>query len=316
MKKWLVILATLCLVFSLGVYIFIPSSFRISKITTINCSKNTANKFLFDENQWMKWWPGQSAARDDSFLSTRTFLYNKNSYSIQRLFTDRIDVLKINGRDSLHTSINILSPGNYSIVIQWECDFPGSINPFKRLLQYKKAKDIKEDMTAVFQHLQTFLEESSNVYGFPIKEIISKDSTLIATRFITKHYPGTKDIYSVIDSIKQYLLTKGAIQTDQPMLRVSKTYDSSYQTMIAIPVNKALPGNGRFFFQRFVPYKTITATVKGGIHTVEQAFNQMEIYIYDHHRTSMAAPFQSLVTDRRAETDSLKWITVICQPVS
>lgn len=309
-------LAALCLVFSLGVYIFIPSTFSISKITTIKCSKNAANRFLFDENQWMKWWPGQSATRAASFPSRRNFQYNKNRYNIQRVFTDKIDVLKINGLDSLHTSINILAQGNYSITLQWECYLPGRTNPFKRLLQYQKAKDIKEDMTAIFQHLQTFLEETSNVYGFPIKEIISKDSTLIATRYITKNYPGTENIYSVIDSMKQYLLSEGAIQTDQPMLRVSKTYDSSYQTMIAIPVNKVLPGNGRFFFQRFVPYKTITGTVKGGIHTVEQAFNQLEIYIYDHHRTSMAVPFQSLVTDRRAENDSLKWITVICQPVS
>ena len=171
-------------------------------------------------------------------------------------------------------------------------------------------------MASVLLSLQTFLEKNSNIYGCPIQEIISKDSALIATRYLTKAYPGNDEVYRLIDTMKKYIIKQGALETNYPMLRITKLNDSIYQTMIAIPTNKKLEGNGSFFLQLFVPWKTLTGSVKGGTYNIDQAFKQMQLYVEDYQRTSMAVPFQLLVTDRRAEGDTLKWVTVICQPVS
>jgi len=80
-------------------------------------------------------------------------------------------------------------------------------------------------------------------------------------------------------------------------------------------VNKELAGNGKIFFSRFVPWKVLTAEVRGGIWTVKEAMHQMDIYIADYQKTAMAIPFQSLVTNRMEEPDTLKWITGIYTPV-
>ena len=85
--------------------------------------------------------------------------------------------------------------------------------------------------------------------------------------------------------------------------------------MVAIPTNKQLKGNGKIFFSRFVPWKVLTAEVHGGSGNVEEALHQMKVYMGDYQKTAMAIPFQSLVTDRSKETDTLKWITNIYVPV-
>ncbi len=307
-------LVSLCLFFIVCIYIFIPDTLIISKIATINSVKNATNRFLLDKNKWHKWWPkhGSESGSD----SNSSFFYKGYTYHVTEIFTDKINVLTTNGHDTIKTSINILPLNNNAVTLQWKGSLRTSSNPLERILQFRKGIDIKKNMTTVFQTLQVFLEKTSNVYGLPIEEIISKDSTLIATKYMTRLYPGTKEIYDLIDTMKKYIMQQGAIETDHPMLRISKVNDSMFQAMVAIPTNKALNGNGLFFFQRFVPYKTLTGTVRGGVYTIEQAFKQMEIFVDDHQRTSMAVPFQLLITDRSVQTDSLKWITIICQPVS
>ena len=48
------------------------------------------------------------------------------------------------------------------------------------------------------------------------------------------------------------------------MLNVKKLNESEFKTTVAIPINKVLPGNGKIFFRRFVPWKVLVAEVRGG----------------------------------------------------
>jgi len=57
------------------------------------------------------------------------------------------------------------------------------------------------------------------------------------------------------------------------------------------------------------------ADVIGGSYTVEDALKQMKIYMNDYQKRAMALPFQSLVTDRSKQPDTLKWITRIYTPI-
>ena len=314
MKRWLIVLTIICLLLVVSVYIFIPNTLIVSKVTTITSPLNVTNRFLLNKTSWYKWWPEKSSKPLSG--SDTIFSYNNFSYHVTALFADKVDVTTTHIGDTVNTSITMLPMANNSVALKWEGSLNTGLNPFSRVSQYFKAVRIKNNMTSIIGSLAAFLENSSNVYGFPIKEIISKDSTLIAAKFLTSSYPTTAKIYSVIDSMKAYVASQGAVETDHPMLRVTKLNDSSYQTMVAIPTNKALSGNSEFFFLRFVPYKTLTGTVTGGLIVIDKAFRQMEVFVDDHQRSAMAVPFQSLVTDRSIETDSSKWVTIICQPVS
>jgi hypothetical protein len=313
MKKWLFVPAGLALLFLASIYIFIPATLQVSGITTFNSPKNAVGRFLLDAGGWRKWWPVKNP---DVSKNSRMFYYNGYEYKITALFTDRINLLVIHGNDTVPASVYLLPLDNNKVTLEWRGSISTGFNPVTKVLHYNTGRGLKKNMTIVLKTLQVFLEETGNVYGFPISEVISTDSTLIATKYLSVFYPKTTEIYSLIDSIKTYIKQQGGVETNHPMLRIEKLNDTTFQTMVAIPTNRVLPGRGSLFFQRFVPYKTLVGRVKGDAQTVDNAFRQMETFVEDHQRTSMAVPFQSLVTDRSIETDPGKWITLICQPVS
>jgi hypothetical protein len=59
----------------------------------------------------------------------------------------------------------------------------------------------------------------------------------------------------------------------------------------------------------------LTAEVKGGAHTVSEAEKQLENYVRDYQIVSPAIPFQTLVTDRRKEMDTARWVSIVNYPV-
>jgi hypothetical protein len=88
-----------------------------------------------------------------------------------------------------------------------------------------------------------------------------------------------------------------------------------YQTMVAIPVNKPLPGRGPILAKRMVPGNILVAEVRGGTAAVEEGFRQLDAYVSEHRTRPPGLPFQSLVTDRRTEPDTSKWITRLYYPI-
>ena len=170
-------------------------------------------------------------------------------------------------------------------------------------------------MTGILNSLDNFLQKEDNVYGFHFDIIMSQDSTLVMTKGRTDSYPSQKYIYKMIGELKKYIRDEGALEINNPMLDLKRINDHQFETMVAIPVNKELPGKGSILFSRFVPWKVLTAEVKGGVPRVEEALHQMDLYISDHKLTRMAISFQSLVTNRMEQTDSTQWITRIYTPV-
>ena len=129
------------------------------------------------------------------------------------------------------------------------------------------------------------------------------------------YLPLKANIYNLIGNLRKYINLKDAKETNYPMLHINKINDTAFKTMVAVPVNKYLEGNGKIFNKRFVPWKVLTAEVKGGTYTVNEAIDQMAIYRSDYQIQAMALPFASLVTDRSEEPDTLQWITRIYTPI-
>jgi hypothetical protein len=137
---------------------------------------------------------------------------------------------------------------------------------------------------------------------------------MVLTTSVSKKYPTTSDVYQLVENLKKYIAAEDAKENNFPMLYVKKLPDFTFETMVAIPVNKELPGNGAISFSRFVPWKVLTAEVKGGDKTAE-TLHQMKLFMNDYQKTAMAIPFESLVTDRSKDPNTLKWITRIYTPV-
>ncbi|MGN6531928.1 MAG: hypothetical protein ACTHK0_09270 [Ginsengibacter sp.] len=314
MKKLLIIFISICILLLAFVYIIIPSKLEISKVEYINCNVNGAFRVLSNEKTWYKWWPKDSSSNKKTDTS-HLFFYKGYSYHLSEKFYNAIEVPIGDEHAKIESKINIIKLNIDSVVVIWKCQLPTGFNPVSRILKYNEAENLNNNMSEILARLRIFLENKKNIYGINLHVIMSKDSTMVLTKKISSTYPTTDEIYMLIGNLKKYIASQRAKENNFPMLHVKKLEDSTFEAMVAIPVNKELAGNGQISFSRFVPWKVLTAEVKGGDKTVEEALHQMKVFISDYQKTAMAIPFESLVTDRSKEPDTTKWITNIYTPV-
>lgn len=304
------------LIFVVGlacIYIFIPAKLEISKIEYVNCNANGATRILGDENTWIKWWPHSDSLQ--SHFVEKSFFYDAFRFQLLHKFYDGVAINISKGESSIDSRITMISVNADSVIVLWKCELATASNPFERVSNYYEAKRIRKNMGIVLASLHNFLENKDNIYGIHLHVTMSKDSTMVAIKNKTSNYPSTAQIYELVAQLKSYISEQHAVENNFPMLHVKKTDDNEFETMVAIPVNKELPGKNNIFFSRFVPWKVLTAEVKGGVKSVEEALRQMNLNLTDYQKTKMAISFQSLVTNRMEEPDTLKWITRIYTPV-
>lgn len=312
MRKFLVAMLLLVCIGFFCAYIFIPSKIYFSEAVVIRVDRNNATRFLMDENNWKKWWPEKNNNPDSAHKVI--YLYKNYSYSVDLKMLKGDSILITNNDQQIHSLLNIIPVSTDSIAVQWAGQLSTALSGFKRFENYLESKKIKNNIDDLLHSMKTFLEKEENLYGLVIDQIKVTDTLLVAKQYSSQAYPTTAEIYNLITDLKNYISKEGATETSNPMLHVN--YDSGvFITMVAIPVNKILPETNNFIFRRMVPGKILTAEVKGGTHTAENAIKQIEMYMNDYHLVAPAIPFQSLVTDRSKEPDTTKWVTKIFYPV-
>jgi hypothetical protein len=211
-------------------------------------------------------------------------------------------------------TINVLPFSIDSSALQWEVTLASGSTPLTKFNRYKQAISIKKNMTAILQNIKSFAQEPRNLYGFDFSIGSTVDTLLVATKTVHAFYPGTEAIYQSVANLQQYAVKEGARQTSFPIANITKVANNEFQLMVAIPVNKHLPGNNTFFYRKMVPGKFLVAEVNGGSATVEYAIKMMELYMAENRKSAIAIPFQTLITDRTKEADTTKWITKINYP--
>jgi hypothetical protein len=315
MKKFLIIVFSIIILLLACIYVFIPGKLEVSKLEYMKCNVNGAYRILSNENTWQKWWPEKDGFFKKDKSGKQSFFYRGFKYQLVEKYYNAVGVKIKSDKSTIDSKINVIKINIDSVVLMWKCEIKTGINPVSRFLKYREAKDIRQNMTVILGSLRSYLEDKKNIYGIDLQVIMSKDSTMVLITNVSKKYPTTSEIYELIGNLKKYIAEEKAKENNFPMLHVKKLPDSTFETMVAIPVNKKLPGNGTISFSRFVPWKVLRAEVKGGNATVEEALHQMKIFISDYQKTAMAIPFESLVTDRSKEPDTSKWITRIYTPV-
>lgn len=261
---------------------------------------------------WHSWFPAGPENEKNNIADI--YRFKNSSYVIPKFSNNGISILINHNETSSKSVINIIPIGKNILAIQWEIEMPRVINPIFMLQNYLNAKKLYSDIGDILENLKSFLEKNENIYGIYIKEIKVTDTLLIATKFITKEYPQLSTVYNEIDSLNKYAALNGATQNSYPMMHINKI-NEHYETMVAVPIDKPVAEINDFFLSRMVPGRILVTEVKGGDSSVHMAYRQMDTYMVDNERTGMALPFQSLVTDRRKEKDSSKWITKIFYPV-
>jgi len=283
-------------------YIFIPKELEVSSIVPVHANASGTFRIIGEEDYWKKGWMGNRPGGFSLVLAAKSF--HGMTISLER------------GEDKLFSSLTILNLGRIdSIGLQWKCNSLTSLNPFRRVQQYFRSVAIKEMMDSVLPVLRSFLEKKENIYGMPIVDSMSRDSTLLVTKFQTLSYPSISEIYRSVHAIRTYIAGQGAREANYPWLHVSQEKDSAFDVIIAIPVDRQLNGNGSILPRHYVPWKIVVGEVRGGAYTSEQAMNRLQQYIGDYQQSPMGLPFQSLVTERDREPDTTHWVTRVVQAV-
>lgn len=316
MKKWYIIFLITVAILTGAIYFFIPNKLEISKTAYINIASDVAYRNLSEESNWLRWWPANSSEEKANGINRPEYFINNDiRYTIVHKSINAIEILILANGNKLNSTLLIIPLQKDSTVIHWKCVVETGFNPIKKIQYYRQAGSIKKYMDDIFNSFRSFVEKKENIYSIPIERSTVADTLLITTKVNFNRYPATAEIYHLISRLKQYISGQKAKETNYPMLHVLKADTNRFETMVAIPVNKEIRNNGNFIFKRMVPGKILVAEVRGGNHSIEKAFAEMEIYVKDHQLIPPAIPFESLITNRMKESDTSKWITRLYYPI-
>ena len=227
MKKWLAIVVVTLVLLSAAAYLFFPKTLTISNTEKINCNINSVNRSLMAEDKWVKWWPG--TVEYDSLSNKKIFIFNGYKYVITEYKYNAVVIQTQAKGFTIHGTIFFIPLRHDSLMADWRYLAETGFNPINRINLYWETRKANNNIAVIMKSMKSFLEKGENVYGIVLHEIMSTDSILIATKYKTKSYPSTTDIYDLIANLKKYILSEGAKENNFPMLNVRQISDTTFR---------------------------------------------------------------------------------------
>ncbi len=312
MRK-LILPAVLLIVICAVAFFTIPKQLVVSTIMKMPVNTDGLFRKLSDEKSWQQWWPGQV---DTGSGKAYTFTAGKFNFTLTEVLyrSFKINISKNGRTDS--SLMQIIPLGKDSVVINWTTKIETGNNPFTRMFRYLRASSLKGKTIDILTALQVYSSQTKNLYGVDIKKEIVTIEFMVKTSKDFDHYPNTGDIYTMVDEAANYITSQNGEAGGKPMLNITSADSVHYKAQVAIPVKQPIAGNDSFATKAmFKGGNILTAEVTGGVKKVEASVAGFNQYILDYEKTMMAMSFQMLITDRRKETDSTKWVTALYYPV-
>lgn len=290
----------------------IPASISIKEESRIPVNSKAFTRVFLHEGPDLSW----LANGRKNELPAGNFTYKGNNFSLlEKRATSLLYSIR-HENDSLLAELVIIPFSSDSVALSFIGTANTGWNPVSRLQKGRWAKQVAADIRNLLQTLKSFYANEKNVYGFAIQRELVVDTALISISERSIAQPSTTTIYSMIDRLKSFARQNNAAPTGLPMLNVTTTAEGSYLTRVALPLNKRLKNEGDIQSKWMMGNGNILATeVKGGPASIQQAFTALEHYTSDHQWATAAIPYQSLVTDRKSEPDTNKWVTKVFWPV-
>lgn len=309
MKKWLLWILILLVVMIVSVFLFIPSTLRISAFTSVGANQVAAVRLLLEERNWKKWWPASQSGNGNSLF------FKGTEFSILEKRFQGFKLAAKNDDYQYVSEIVFLPLKRDSFEIEWKSSRYTGLNPFARLSAYRDGRKMEQRFSELLAAFKSYMENSANVYGAKIAETKVTDSIILVGAMTTDRYPSAKEIYALIEKLKDHAAKNEARETNFPMLNTD-SIKGDYFTRVGLPIDReVVVDNTNFTVRRMVLGFILVADVTGGPHTIQQAIRNMELYMSDAGRRSPAIPYESLIVDRFTEPDTSKWKTRIYYPV-
>ncbi|QNA44477.1 hypothetical protein [Lacibacter sediminis] len=290
------------------VYGFIPSTITISKTASVKCIDKNVLLLLGNKQGWSKWLPKESFASDLIQYKDYQFKLGGATYT-----TVTFDALS--DADVIFNEIGFVKDSVTKTKISVISSIATGMNPFTRFRKWQMMKNYESVVDGLFQQLINFAEDKKNIYGVDITDGRIPDSLFISTRKTFDHHPTETETYQLIDQLAAYSNSQNAKQVNPPMMHVERLDSAHFEMMVALPIDKAIENSGIFSFKQMVKGNTLIAEVRGGRSTIDNGLKALEQFKSDYQFTSPAISFELMITDRRAEPDTSKWITRLYFPI-
>lgn len=316
MKKLIAGVVILIIISIAAIYVFIPGTLTVSDFEQVQCSLSGANRILAKPENWKRFWQSNAGNQTNtSSENNANLIFNQDTFHIIKVLQNGLEITVAGSAIKTGSAFSLLPLSQDSIAINWTFKTETSSNPVKRIQQYNTAIHLKKNMELILKEIKAFLSKNEMVYGFPIIQSSTKDTLLISTKKEFAGFPPVEDIYKMIDKLEAYANANQAKPVNAPMMNITPTDSNHFMVMTALPINKMLVDKGDISYKRMIPGRFLTTTVTGGNAVVEKTQKAMQQYFQDYGRIAMAIPFMYLVTDRRKEKDSSKWVTKLYFPV-
>lgn len=305
MKKIVLLLLILTILFGASAYIFLASKIKIAATDNSSVKTTAATRYLLQEENWRKWWPGGNV-----------FQYGDIDFILNAKKLNSFEMHLVYKKDTIPTVLQIIPLNNDSTAFFWSCEIISSSNPLTRWIQYFNALHIKKCLNVLISSLKNHIDVEENVYGFKVLKTKVSDSVLISTRNTYTSYPDDEKIAQLVQKLKEYIKTQKAVEKNYPMLNIHLSGINKYDVMVAIATDKLLPATAEFAPKRVLKGGNILeAWFKGSPSSTKKAFDEFENYKLDYHYMAPAIPYQLMVTDRMKEKDTSNWITKFYYPI-
>jgi hypothetical protein len=162
MKKFLILVFSFIVLALVCVYVFVPGRLEISKTGYLKCNEDEAYRVLSNESMWQKWWPEDGVVKKYKTGET-AFFYKGYRYQLTGKSSNSIEVKIRSDLSVMDSRINLTKLNLDSVTFTWKCEIQTGINPSSRLLRFREAKEIKNDMTDILSHVHSFLEARKNI---------------------------------------------------------------------------------------------------------------------------------------------------------
>lgn len=308
MKRIAFIVAFILIILLVFIYVFIPSTITSSKTASVKCIDKNILQLLGNKQGWSKWLPKESFTSD---------LIQYEDYQLKpgaATYTSVVfDALK--DGDVIFNEIGFVKDSVTKTKISVISSVATGMNPFSRFRKWQAMKNYETVIDDLMQHLISFAEDKKNIYGVEITDGRIPDSLFISTRKTFDHHPTEAEVYQLIDQLGVYANAKNAKQVNQPMMHLERIDSNHFEIMVALPIDKVIDNEGNFSFKQMIKGNTLIAEVNGGRSTINNGLRALEQFKSDYQFTSPAISFESMITDRRAEPDTSKWVTRLYYPI-
>lgn len=291
-------------------YLFIPTHIKVSNFTESKSPELRVVR-LIDNHALLTKTVGKYY---DS--TTKKISIDNVEFTLNNALSNMIQINVQTSRLQLKSFITVNANSKETSTISWFCDFQTSYNPIQRWLDYNEAVKIKKASATLIQHINEFVQQPVNVYGFDIKEITLKDTILISTKFPSKSRPTNEQIYKAAKELTAYLKSYHKTALENPMVTVLENSANDFTVMVGISIDGEIPTNEKFSIKKMPVFgKMFVADVTGNQSAINNGYAAVKLFLLDSKRPTPAVPFELLINDRQSVLDSTQWKTRIFYPV-